>query len=470
MYTTFISKETVCCEFANSAVRLKEKLDKVDIALTENLFPIQKNSYHFVTRILKPEHRYDRILFAHIFKTALQTELLSAGSSFLTVYSSIGFIELLSRNESLVQKNEYETMEAYHREAGKILELVQSNCTKVTPSLLDQLVYQTCEDVVLSAAVSEAVQLAGMEGNIHVEDSQQSGFGVELRHGYSFHVSPYKMFLSSFGSWEVYNAKVVCVDGIIEKVSELDKLLLRASETKIPVVLIAQGFSEEIVATIKTNNLRNIFNILPVRLEQSLDNLNILNDIATVSGVDVVSVLKGDMLLYMDFDSIPLVEHVKCTEDEIVIRNSITRAAVGSQIKMLLDKKSKQTGVEMIDIGNMLEKRIGNLLSHSVVIRLPNYSKGQRENAKMKVDIALRTVKTVLTYGIIKKVTLLEELSLLTPETIMGQIVREVLVGVVGRWDREYLPTLSIYAGFFFAGQTVLSLMSSSGVVLVDKD
>ena len=79
--------------------------------------------------------------------------------------------------------------------------------------------------------------------------------------------------------------KVLLVDGLIEKVSELDKLLNKSFETKNTLMIVAQGFSEEVVATVWNNNNRGIFDVMLARLPQSLESLNVLNDISAVSGV-----------------------------------------------------------------------------------------------------------------------------------------------------------------------------------------
>lgn len=463
--TNFISKQIMQDEFLLSSKRLINKLDQIKTAITENGVSLQKDSYHLLTRLLTPEQRYDKLLFSHIFKTIYQAEKLSASAGFVSLISSIKFIEEFLKSE-LSSVNSTELINLYEENSKNLLDEIQSKSKRISMDKLSKIISTITDKGPLHASIMEAIELAGMEGNIHVENSQQACYGVELRHGYAFRVSPYNFFLSSLGSWESYNAKFLCIDGIIEKVSELDKIFMKSSETKIPLVLIAQGYSEEVIATIKTNNDRGVFNILPIRIEQHLENLNVLNDIAVVTGGDIVSTLKGDMLIYVDYEAIPIVEHLKCTDCELFVNNAKTRKGVAGQIKNLLDKRSNQIGVGSQDLILLIDKRISNLISHSVVIRLPNIGLAQQETVKTKIDISLRMAKTLLAYGYHDKISLLKFLYTIQTKNKIEEIILNTLKEVVNRWDRQEIPALSLYTGNLLAGKTILSLMSSSGIIL----
>lgn len=473
--TTFVGKEETLGEFLEGIDKLASKLSRVKVGLTEQMYPLHKESYHLLTHFLKPDTKYDRLLYSHIFKSVYQTELMSAGGGYTTVMAAIGFTKLLSKLPEVMSMNHYELMEHNQEQDNKVEDLIATNAKRVTPLQLELAVKQICEGHPdLGEAVWEAIQLAGMEGNIHLEDSQQSVYGVELRHGYSFRVNPFKFFLGSLGTWEVYNCKVMCVDGIIERVSELDKVLMRSADTKIPLLLVAQGFSEEVIATIKTNNDRGTFMINPVRLEQSLENLNVLNDISVAAGGDVVSVLKGQLLVYVDYDTLPVVQHVKVTEGELLIRNSSTRSGVATQIKHLLEKRNTSQRFEQFNAGDLIENRISNLISHSVVIRLPNFSQTEREGVKTKIDISLRTARTILTHGVIYRDELIHAIQLkqLAREegwwgsTTWGHLYLQTLIRVLGSQEQSMIPALTLYAGMRYGISTMIHLLGAGGTVV----
>jgi hypothetical protein len=359
-------------------------------------------------------------------------------------------------------------MEHNHKKEEEVRELVRNNIRPVTEKEITDTVNRICEDPVLAKVLLEAISLAGIEGNIHIEDSQQTVYGVELRHGYSFGVSCSKMFLNSFGVWDSYDAKILCVDGIVDKVSEIEKLLQQSVETKIPLVIIAQGFSEEVIATVKTNNIRGVFNIMLVKLEQALENLNVLNDIAAAAGSDVVSSLKGDMLIYVNHSDLPIMEYIKATETELLIRNTKSRANVASQIKLLLEKKAVKAAevFEGYDFSQMLDKRIGNLLAHSVVVRLPNMAANKREATKVVADIVLRTVRTMLTHGVVDVDKLkrdVDEKSYTSPEDkLYLYSFKEMLESI----EHQTAPALSVFATVKFTSSVLLNIYQTSGAIV----
>jgi hypothetical protein len=268
--------------------------------------------------------------------------------------------------------------------------------------------------------------------------------------------------------WDSYDAKILCVDGIVDKVSEIEKLLQQSVETKIPLVIIAQGFSEEVIATVKTNNIRGVFNIMLVKLEQALENLNVLNDIAAAAGSDVVSSLKGDMLIYVNHSDLPIMEYIKATETELLIRNTKSRANVASQIKLLLEKKAVKAAevFEGYDFSQMLDKRIGNLLAHSVVVRLPNMAANKREATKVVADIVLRTVRTMLTHGVVDVDKLkrdVDEKSYTSPEDkLYLYSFKEMLESI----EHQTAPALSVFATVKFTSSVLLNIYQTSGAIV----
>jgi hypothetical protein len=225
-------------------------------------------------------------------------------------------------------------------------------------------------------------------------------------------------------------------------------------------LIVAQGFSEEVVATLKLNTDRGVFNIIPVRLQPDLEGLNILNDIAAATGGDVVSALKGDLLMFKTFDSLPVVDSVSINIETTSIQNNKTRGNVGAQIKMLLEKRTQANVIE--DISTLLDKRITSLLSHAVVLKLPNMAETTEQNTRVKIDICLRTVKTLVGYGTIDFNKLVD---FYKDDRWYGEVLRETR-----SYLKEFkLPTLTVGASLYFSGQNMLAIMSSAGLVEVDQ-
>lgn len=459
-HTNFQQKEFFLMEIREANKKMTELLERIKIATDESGFPLKKDTYHFLTRVLEPSTRTERTLFMLLFHAAYQSELLSSGSSYVSIRFANEFIDKLFKNPQVTKMNDVELGNEFDKILENYKESIRENLTSIKVEKLKESLANICDDPVLFAAIWEAILVSGLEGKIHVEDSTLSNYVVEQKSGYYFNVlKPFKFMLPANNFWEVTDAKVLLIDGIVERVSELDKVLNGALETRIPLLLIAHGFSEEVISTIKMNVDYKKFNIMPVRLAPDLDSLNVINDIAVVSGGDIVSTLKGQMICFVNFDSLPTVEKIRLTTKELCIENAKTRKAVSEHIRMLLEKR--QSNLNVSDLCDLIDQRIQSLLSASVTLRLPSMTATQKENTKVKIDITLRTAKTLLNYGEVD----FGKLKINSTNNVLSKPFSETLQSM--QKDFKTIPALSAYAGIHFAGKNVLPLLTSNGFVKI---
>lgn len=460
LHTSFRDRSSLLTALQEANLNIKEKLSKINIAMSESLYPLEKNSYHFVTRMLKSNNRVERTLYSLIYTAAYQSELLSAGSSYVALLFATAFLDnLMKQEEEFLNTNENDLVAEYNKSTQKLRDLITSVSKPPSFELLEKHIGNVCGgDKLLSQAILQALEIAGLEGKIHVADSVQPTYMVEMKAGYAFNLKPFKFFLNEVGIWEARNVKVLIVDGLLETVSELDKILNKSAETKIPMLLVAQGFSEEVVATLKMNTDRGAFNIIPVRLGVDLEGLNVANDVATVCGTDVVSALKGEMVMFVDYDTLPLVDLVRCTDREVMIEHGSTRGMVSQHIRGLLEKRNENHAIE--DVNTLYDSRIKSLISNAVVIRLPNMAETKKESVRVRIDVALRTCKAMLNYGIVNNTNVM---NWFLPTTPMDKIIKVSLIDVAR--EVEECSSLSTYAGMSIVGKTILSMMCSRGFV-----
>ena len=243
-YTSFKDKTLFLAEIQEANIKLKNFLSLIKIAMSEQGFPIKKDTYHFLTKILQPTTRVERTLYLLLLQSAYQSELMSAGSAYLAVRFAIEFIEELLKKPDLLIENEVDLISVFEEVAASYNQKVCSASNPITEETLKEELVGICDDKILSDAIWEALLVSGLEGKIHIEDGTLSTYTVEQKSGYSFHVlKPFKFMIPQSGIWEASNVKIMLVDGILERVSELDKILIGAMNSKTPVLLVAQGFS-----------------------------------------------------------------------------------------------------------------------------------------------------------------------------------------------------------------------------------
>ncbi len=453
MYNNFIDKNRVENKFIKSLENLERDMDKVQLALSSDHNYLQKNSYQLIASLMTGKDKCEKLLFNELLNTCFQLEIKCQGSSFYFLKAFLSFAKEYSKKENSTYSD---FVERNQREGALYLREILKICKPASPAEIDGLVDSITQDAVIFSIIKEATALAGIEGNIVVEESELPNTIIELQFGYNFKINSFKGFMPSFGTWTRSNLKILLVDGLVDKVSELDKILAKSFETKIPLMIIAQGFSEEIVATLHSNNSRGNFDIMPVRLEQSLEALNVLNDIAVVSGCDIVSSLKGEMLTFVNYDSLPMVEKISLTNNVITIHNNQTRENVLGHLQYLQSRrKSQEENTSISDLSDLTTKRIQNLLAHIVKISIP---KKDANKFKSKIDNAIRACRSTYTYGFC-------QMEKINTEKLSIEWIR-AHQSMIGGSIASKEPSISFYLAITFAASIATSYFTASGAIL----
>jgi len=457
--TTWADNADISKIFLRTAQNLDKTYDEINLALSQQLYSMNKNSYHFINNLLYPEDRVERAYCAHLLNLAYQTEKLSQGAGASSFIFANAFTKAFLNGNIVNKQNSTQLVELYHIEIDKIQDLIREYSSPPNWEDLVAGINIATGDPLIAQVVWEALSLSGLEGKIYIENGPHDHYLIEQKIGYNFKVKPYRFFLKNGEtSWEANNCKVLIIDGVIEDASELDHLLTQTFETKIPFVIIAQGFSEEVIATLSANQKADKFDCIAIRIMPDLDSLNMANDIAQICGTIPVSCQSGITTTAMNYEDLPLVDHIVCGRNEMTIENKGTRNAVSAHIRALLDKRSQQT-VE--DITNILDKRIRSLVANSVIINLPNVPASNIDDIRVKLDNGLRASKTLLNHG----VTDLDLLSSKLGEHELG--VSQALHEAIGRLRENdiMISTMSLIATLHMVGKTKLILLSSNGMV-----
>lgn len=456
MYNNFIDKNSVEKKFIKSLENLEQNLDKVQLAISSDNNYLQKNSYQLIASLMTGKDKAEKILFNELLNTCFQLEIKCQGSSFYFLKAFLSFAKEYSKKENITYSG---LVEDNQIEGQKYLLEILKVCKPASALEIENLIDSITQDKIISSIVKEATNLAGIEGNIVVEEHELPNTIIDLQFGYNFKINPFKGFMPSFGTWTRSNLKILLVDGLVDKVSELDKILSKSFETKIPLLIIAQGFSEEIIATLHSNNTRGNFDIMPVRLEQSLEALNLLNDMAVVSGCDIVSSLKGEMLTFVNYDSLPTVEKISLTNDVITIHNNKTRSNVLGHLQYLQDRrKSQEENTSISDLSDLTTKRIQNLLAHIVKISI---AKKDANKFKGKIDNAIRACRSIYTYGFCQPEKI--NINKLNPEW------KKTHHSMSNGCTTINIPSISLYLASTYAANMAASYFTASGAILEDE-
>ena len=459
-HTTFTNKEVLRRQLLDIVTKSEETYRRIDKAFNESLYPIDHDSYHFIVRMLKPTNNAERALFSLLYRDIYQSETISGDSAKVAYTFALAFIKELLKNIDDLPTSEKEMKEQYMHAFNRLKTRIEECAVIATKESLRDAVDTFTDSSKLSCAIWEALNLSGLEGKILIENGKQDNFIVESKIGYSFELDPFKFMLPKIGSWDRTQVKVLIVDGLIEKVSEIDLLLHKAYELKQPFAIIAHGFSEEVVATCRKNNDHGNFDVMPIRMKRDIASINIVKDVATVCNTMPVTHLMGQLVSGMKWDDLPTVDRIIVTLPKVIIENEKSVAGVAAHVQDLLVKRQRDDLIE--DVRNLLDQRLRCLVSSSVIIHLPDVDSMTNDSMRVQIDRTLRNCKTVLSYGTVSLHKVLDgyphgKVSLM--DSLIEKALRSAAVSM------DQVPTLSAALGVLLVGKTSMMLVTSSGYV-----
>lgn len=459
--TTFLEREEFRKSLNAGIEKFEQIYSKSNFVLNENLYPMQRDSYHFIGQMLKKikkANRAEEALASQIFNAVYRSEVMSAGAGQIAFLFAIELAKEFSKSNLPVVNEAKLSLEL-----SNYMERLKNNLVAyaqtATPEDVTSTIKRSCEDPILAEVISQAVHIGGLEGKVFVENGRQENYVVEMKEGYTFQLNPFKWMLNG-GYWERNECKIIVIDGLVEKVSEIDHLLTKAFEFKQPMVIFAMGFSEEVGMTLRTNLDRGLLDVQPVRIPTDIESINLANDLAVVCGCTPISSMKGDMVVFTKWEDLPTVEKIRISETQTVIENSKTRTAVSDQIRSLLEKRNENYLYE--DVQNLLDKRMKSLVSNAVVLFLPEMTTVKNDAQRIQIDIALRQCKTILNYGTVNFKSAVENT---TPTNDLEIIIYKALQAT--NLETDVVPTLSAIMGCALASKAVLMLYNSAGFVSI---
>ena len=359
-------------EVSSAVKEVLTEMEKITMSSKESVLNAEKGKVLLKTEIQTCiNYRFNDRLKDSIHKTLMDhcfySERLSPGGFRKTLMMISSLL-----NESKIHDSKHQV---FHPKTNDLESLIRGSCT---------------EESISNLAI-EAIRLAGFGGKISIEKSVNSSTSIELIEGYVFKHKPVDL-----KPVKLTKPKVVCVDGYIESVSEVNMLFEGAVETKNQLLLISRGMHDDVINTIKVNRDRGTMFVYPVIINFDLDGINTLADISTVVGTNPVSCNLGELI-----SSIKILDAVEIDESTIIgnsitFKNSRTRHNVNVHVRNLIEKR--QNANSNIDIEDLLTTRIKSLTGSNVVIRLPDDSNYILKS--QSIDQILRSIKSMLDYGI----------------------------------------------------------------------
>ena len=258
-------------------------------------------------------------------------------------------------------------------------------------------------DTEIGQLIAQAMEKVGESGVITVEEARSLDTTLDVVEGMQFdngYLSPYMVSDSERMVVEMDNPFVLITDKKIANMKELLPILEKTVELGRPMLIIAEDVEGEALATLVVNKLRGTLNIAAVKAPAFGDRRKaMLQDIAILTGGEVISEEKGIKLETADLNFLGQAKKVRITKDNTVIVDGLgekdaIQARIG-QIKNSIAETTSDYDREK------LQERLAKLAGGVAVIKVGAATETEMKERKLRIEDALNATKAAVEEGIV---------------------------------------------------------------------
>ena len=259
------------------------------------------------------------------------------------------------------------------------------------------------QDAEVGSLIAEAFDKVGKDGVISVEESSVAEMGLEFTEGMQFdkgYISPYFVTDAERMEAVLEDAGILLVQGKISSVSELLPVLEKASQTGKPLLIIAEDVDGEALSTLVVNRIRGTFSSCAVKAPAFGDRRKaILQDIATLTGAQVISPEVGLTLDQVGLDVLGHARRIVVTKDDTTIvdggGDKQTVSDRIGQIRQEIERTDSDWDREK------LQERLAKLSGGVVVIKVGAHTEVELKEKKHRVEDAVSATRAAIDEGIV---------------------------------------------------------------------
>jgi chaperonin GroEL len=292
-------------------------------------------------------------------------------------------------------------------------------------------------DETIGNKIAEAMEVVGKDGVITVEESQTFGIDIETVEGMQFdkgYISPYMITDPDRMEAVLEDPLILVANNKIGNIQDLLPVLEKVMQAGKPLLIIAEDVEGEALATLIVNKLRGTFTSVAVKAPGFGDRRKrMLEDIAIVTGGEVVSEELGHKLENVTLDMLGRAEKVKVTKDDTtIIGGKGSEDAIKARINQI------KTEIENSDSDfdrEKLQERLAKLSGGVAIIKVGAATEVELKEKKHRIEDALQATRAAVEEGIVPgggvaltdAAVALDDLKLDEEEMIGVKIIRKAL-------------------------------------------
>lgn len=290
--------------------------------------------------------------------------------------------------------------------AGQALAKLDSFSEDISgkPKRVAEVATISAGDSEIGKLIAGVIEAVGKDGVVTVEEGQGLSMESEVVKGFTFDrgfVSPYMVTDTSRMEAIYDKPAIVVTDKKISSIQEFLPLLEKLAQAgKKDLVLIAEDVEGEALTTLILNRLKGTFNTIAIKAPKFGDQKkDILNDIAILTGAEVITDDRGMTFENVDLNVVGSARKIIVSKDQTtIIEGNGSAAGIKARISQITDQIEASTS--NYDREN-LEQRRAALSGKVAVIKVGGASETEIEEKKFRVDDAVAAVKAALDEGIV---------------------------------------------------------------------
>ncbi|CAN5541770.1 chaperonin GroEL [soil metagenome] len=258
-------------------------------------------------------------------------------------------------------------------------------------------------DPEIGEMVAEAMDKVGKDGVITVEESNTFGLELELVEGMQFdkgYISPY--FVTDQDRMEVVfeDPYILIAQQKISAVQDLLPVLEKVMQTGKPLIIISEDVEGQALAAIVVNKIRGTFQAAAVKAPGFGDRRKaMLQDIAILTGGQVISEEIGLKLESVDIDMLGQARKVVITKDDTTIvegqGNQDEIAGRIDQIRAEIERTDSDWDSEK------LQERLAKLAGGVAVLKVGAATEVELKEKKHRIEDSVSAVRAAVEEGVV---------------------------------------------------------------------
>ena len=357
-----------------------------------------------VARVVELDDDYEQAAVEVLRQAALETEKTSGdGTTTSTVLA----------RAILVAANKHITAGASSIDVKRGIDLaVDTICERITemsqPVSSEEEIRHVATvsangDESIGALIASAVDAAGKDGAITIDESRSLQTSMDVTEGFQFdggYVSPQFVTDERRGVVDYRDCLVLVTDEALDNVEEMLPILEVVARDGRPFVIVAEEIEGQLLAALIINRMRNSMKITAIKAPRyGEERRNILEDLALVTGATLISKDSGIRLKDVKLEHLGSAKRVETSKRHTTIADGQTDYdELDKRIELL---KAQLEETDSLHEAERIQERITRLSSGVAVIRIGGATEIEVTEKRHRVEDALEAVRSAQEDGIV---------------------------------------------------------------------